>query len=66
MECAEELIERATYARAPLERGRRSEEVRRVRMVERKVILVALACCLANVVRAEENLIEEEGEGRLG
>merc|ERR1712147_202357 len=29
-------------------------------------ILVALASCLANVVRAEENLIEEEGEGRLG
>merc|ERR1719357_1668343 len=38
-------------------------------MVGRRVILVALGCCLANVVRADEkfeNLVEEEGEGRLG
>merc|ERR1711934_1098182 len=45
---------------------RERKEVRRGRMVGRTVILVALACCLANFVRAEENLIEEEGEGRLG
>ena len=34
-------------------------------MVGRTVIL-ALAWCLANVVRAEEHLIDDEGEGRLG
>merc|ERR1712179_555906 len=43
-----------------------TKEVRRGRMVGRTVIL-ALACCLANLVIADdENLIEEEGEGRLG
>ena len=35
-------------------------------MVGRTVILVALGCCLANLVRADENLVEEEGDGRLG
>merc|ERR1712018_122630 len=42
-----------------------TKEVRRGRMVGRTVIL-ALACCLANLVKADEKLIEEEGEGRLG
>ena len=36
-------------------------------MVGRTVILVALGFCLANVVRADfEDLVEEEGDGRLG
>merc|ERR1711910_1152 len=46
--------------------SRRTKEGGRGRMVGRTVILVALGFCLAIVVRADENLVEEEGDGRLG